>query len=45
MINKAWIECIDQKFILLGCLENLDIICKETEVNTSELMFFFFQVN
>ena len=28
IINKAWSDCIDQKFILLGCLENLDIICK-----------------
>ncbi|UXI17726.1 exostosin-1 [Sarcoptes scabiei] len=25
-INNAWIQYIDQKFILLGCLENLDLI-------------------
>nr|XP_027202434.1 uncharacterized protein LOC113796366 [Dermatophagoides pteronyssinus] len=27
-INNAWSNIIDQKFILLGCLENLDLICE-----------------
>lgn len=28
IINQAWANCMDEKFILLGCLENLDIICE-----------------
>lgn len=28
IINQAWASCMDEKFILLGCLENLDIICE-----------------
>jgi hypothetical protein len=28
LINQIWSDCAEQKFILLGCLEKLDIICE-----------------
>ena len=28
IINEIWSDFVEQKFILLGCLEKLDIICK-----------------